>query len=171
MYLILLWKWLLGWTHNWEEVNSSSWWKKVQVQGRNIAAVDAMEQPCCKVMMRPFTEHHSLPPYPGPLWQAKNVKVQEKEHLHTLNCPDKTVIAYDSFCPINLEQKWKYTECHLPHVLRITAILHECGWRKQLFSFLPGKMPGNPTEVIPPSLVPFTDLEHELDLNYIFSFP
>lgn len=110
MYLILLWKWLLGWTHNWEEVNSSSWWKKVQMQGRNIAAVSAMEQPCCEVMVRPFTEHHSLPPYPGPLWQAKNVKVQEKERLHTLNCPDKTVIAYDSFCPINLEQKWKYTE-------------------------------------------------------------
>lgn len=119
MYLILLWKWLLGWTHNWEEVNSSSWWKKVQMQGRNIAAVNAMEQPCCRVMMRPFTEHHSLPPYPGPLWQAKNVKVQEKERLHTLNCPDKTVIVYDSFCPINLEQKWTYTECHLPYVLRI----------------------------------------------------
>lgn len=30
------------------------------MQGRNTAAVDATEQPCCKVMMRPFTEHHSL---------------------------------------------------------------------------------------------------------------
>lgn len=122
-------------------------------------------------MARTLTEQHSLAPYPGPLWQAKNVKVQEKERLHTLNCPDKTVIAYGSFCPINLQSKdGNIPKWHLACVLRITAILHECGWRKQLFPFLPGKMSGNSTEVIPPSLVPFTDLEHELDLNYIFPF-